>query len=224
LAATLDSDKILVFAIFHGGCAMTRRCNLRRIWLAAILLPLVAVLSVAAVGTVRADDSQSPASAGTVQQAPASPPSNNSLPAQPPPAFKPGFLHQLGVWWDQGIGDFNAKMKSAKDKLDDIKTDQSTKDATAATQDALKNAADAVVHLPTTRMFEIHERCQTAVNGAPDCPAAANNACRGKGFTTGKPMGISTSQVCPPAVLASGRPPAEGECRDETVILGVVCQ
>jgi hypothetical protein len=203
---------------------MTRPCDWQCFRLAAIVLPLAAALSITAAGTVHADDSRSPAGTSVVQQAPVSPPANNSLPAQPPPAFKPGFLHQLGVWWDQGIGDFNAKMKSAKDKFDDLNTDQSAKDASAATQEALKNAAETVVHLPSTRMFELHERCQTAANGAPDCPTAANNACRGKGFNAGKPMGISTSQVCPPSVLMSGRPPAEGECRDETYILGVVCQ
>jgi len=196
--------------------------NLQRFRPVAVLF--AAALSVAVAGTAAAEDGQSSANAAAVQPAPASPPASNSLPAQPPPAFKPGFLHQLGVWWDQGFGDFTGKMKSAKDRLDDIKQDPATKDATTATQEALKNAADAVVHLPSTRVFELHELCHTAANGAPDCPTAANNACRGKGFNTGKPMGISTSQVCPPAVLMSGQPPAVGQCRDETYILGVVCQ
>jgi hypothetical protein len=207
---------------------MIRPGNMQRFWLTAIALALAVALSAAAVGTVAAEDSQppaqSPAGPVAVQPAPASPLGNNSLPAQPPPAFKPGFLHELGLWWNQGFGDFSSKMKSAKDRLDDLNQDQSTKDAAAATQDALKNAAQAVVHLPSTRMFELHELCRTAANGAPDCPAAANNACRGKGFDTGKPMGISTSQVCPSAVLMSGRTPVAGECRDETYILGVVCQ
>ena len=132
---------------------------------------------------------------------------SGSLPQQPPPAFKPGFLHQLGEWWGQGFGDFNAKMKNAKDQLDDLKNDQSTKDATAATQDALKNAAQTMVRLPSTRMFELHDKCQPAANGAPDCPTAANNACRVKGFTGGKPMGISTSQVCSSQALLSGGSP-----------------
>jgi hypothetical protein len=203
---------------------MTGSCNSQRFWLVAIVSPLAAALSVVTVGMASADDSQTPPSAGATQQAPAAPPAGNAFPEQPPAAFKPGFLHQLGVWWNDGFADFNGKMKNAKDKLDGLQSDQSTKDATAATQEALKNAAQAVVRLPSTRMFELHERCQPAANGAPDCPTAANNACRGKGFNTGKPMGISTSQVCPPAVLMSGRTPTEGECRDETYMLGVVCQ
>jgi hypothetical protein len=186
-------------------------------------LATAAALSGLLVGAAIADDGQSSAGANTTQQAPAAASSGNAFPQQPP-AYKPGFLHQLGEWWDQGFGDFNSKMKNAKDKLDDLSSSQPAKDATAATQDALKNAADAVVHLPTTRMFELHDRCKPAANGAPDCPTAANNACRGKGFSAGKPMGISTSQVCSPVALMSGRAPGPGDCHDETYILGVVCQ
>ncbi len=200
---------------------MTRTRNLH-----LFPLTMAAALSGLLAGAAIADDGQSPAGASATQQAPAAAASSpgNSFPQQPPASYKPGFLHQLGVWWDQGLGDFNNKMKSAKDKFDDLGSSQPAKDATTATQDALKNAADAVVHLPTTRMFELHDKCKPAANGAPDCPTAANNACRGKGFSVGKPMGISTAQVCPPAVLMSGRLPGPGDCHDETYILGVVCQ
>ena len=177
-------------------------------------------------GTALADDGQSLAGADASQQAPApsSPNTPNSgFPQQPQPAYKPGFLHQLGEWWNQGIGDFNTKMKNAKDRLDDVGSSQAAKDATSATTDALKNAADAVARIPTTRMFELHNKCQPAANGAPDCPTAATSACRGKGFSTGKPMGISTSQVCSPQALMAGRP-GPADCHDETYILGVVCQ
>ena len=200
--------------------------------LVMVLAPLAAALLIFAVGVAIADDNQTPASAATQQppaapqQAPAAAPgsSSGSLPQQPPPAFKPGFLHQLGEWWGQSFGDFRTKMNNATDRLDDLRKDQSTKDAAAATQDALKGAAQAVVRLPSTRMFELHDKCQPAANGAPDCPAAANNACRGKGFSTGKPMGISTSQVCSPQALLSRRLPTAADCHDETYILGVVCQ
>jgi hypothetical protein len=187
-------------------------------------LTTVAVLSGLLIGAAIADDGQTSAGASTTQQAPVASSSDNAFPQQPPSSYKPGFLHQLGVWWDQGIGDFNNKMKNAKDKFDDLGSSQPAKDAATATQDALKNAADAVVRLPTTRMFELHDKCQMAANGAPDCPTAANNACRGKGFSTGKPMGISTSQVCSPQALLSGRTPGPADCHDETYILGVVCQ
>ena len=186
-------------------------------------LPIAVAISAATIGTARADDGQAPASAGAVQQAPA--PAPGTFPAQPPPANKPGFLHQLEVWWNDGFGDFNAKMKSAKDKIDDYnkQQDKATKETTAATEQALKDAAQAtkdaataVVKLPVTRVFEFHDRCQVAGNGAPDCQTTATNACRAKGFDSGQPLDVSTSQECPARVVLSGRPPVEGECKDVT--------
>ena len=201
----------------------------RLFWTAAVAAPIAVALAAATVGTAWADDGQVPAGAGAVQPAPAP----GSLPAPPSPANKPGFLHQLEVWWHDSFGDFDAKMKSAKDKLDDYnkQQNQAAKETSAATQQALKDAAQAtkdaataVVKLPITRVFEFHERCQTAGNGAPDCQTTATNACRTKGFDSGQPLDISTSQECPARVMLSGRPPVEGECKDITVILRAACR
>jgi hypothetical protein len=210
---------------------MTGTGNSRLLWTAAIAVPVAVALAAATVGTVRADDGPAPAGAGAMQQAPV--PAPGSLPAQPQPANKPGFLHQLEVWWNDSFGDFDAKMKSAKDKLDDYnkQQNQAAKETSTATEQALKDAAQvtkdaatAVVKLPTTRMFEFHERCQVAGNGAPDCQATVTNACRTKGFDSGQPLDISTSQECPARVMLSGRPPVEGECKDVTFILRAVCR
>jgi hypothetical protein len=201
----------------------------RVFWAAAIAVPIAVALATATVGPAGADDGQTPAGAGAVQPAPAP----GSLPAQPSPANKPGFLHQLEVWWHDSFGDFDAKMKSAKDKLDDYnkQQNQAAKETSAATEQALKDAAQAtkdaataVVKLPITRVFEFHDRCQVAGNGAPDCQTTATNACRTKGFDSGQPLDISTSQECPARVMLSGRPPVEGECKDVTVILRAVCR
>ena len=208
---------------------MTGSGKSRLFWAAAIAVPIAVALAAATVGSAGADDGQAPAGAGAVQPAPAP----GSLPAQPSPANKPGFLHQLEVWWNDSFGDFNAKMKSAKDKLDDYnkQQNQAAKETSAATEQALKDAAQAtkdaataVVKLPISRVFEFHDRCQVAGNGAPDCQTTATNACRTKGFDSGQPLDISTSQECPPRVMLSGRPPVEGECKDVTVILRAVCR
>jgi hypothetical protein len=193
----------------------------RLFWAAAIVLQLAAAVSVATCGVARADDGQAPA------------PAPGAIPAQPSQANKPGFLHQFEVWWNDSFGDFNAKMKSAKDKLDDYnkQQNQAAKETSAATEQALKDAAQAtkdaataVVKLPITRVFEFHERCQVAGNGASDCQTTATNACRTKGFDSGQPLDISTSQECPARVMLSGRPPVEGECKDVTFILRAVCR
>ena len=191
---------------------------------------LAVSLAGAAVGTARADDSPSPPSAaaavGAAQPAPVPPgaPSGAPFPAQPPAAARPGFLHQLGVWWNDGFADFNAKMKNAKDQLDEINNAPATQDALKNAAQATKDAATAVVRLPATRVFELHDHCPLAGNGAPDCQTAAANACQGKGFTGGQPLDVSTSQECPARAALSGQPVATGGCRDETVILRVVCQ
>src|ERR1700687_4209618 len=92
----------------HAGLTMTKAGNSQYsqyLRVAAVALPLAVVLWAAAAGVVHADDSQAPAA--------------GALPVQPQPANKSGFLHQLGVWWNDSFGDFDAKMKAARDKLSD---------------------------------------------------------------------------------------------------------
>ena len=198
---------------------------------AAIVMPIAVALSAAVIGSAGADDGQAPAGAGAVQQAPV--PAPGTFPAQPPPANQPGFLHQLEAWWHDGFADFNTKMKNAKDQFDNYnrQQDKAAKDASAATEQILKDAAQAtkdattaVVKLPVTRVFEFHDRCQVAGNGAPDCQTTATASCRAKGFESGQPLDVSTSQECPARVVLSGRPPVEGECKDVTVVLRAVCR
>jgi hypothetical protein len=165
---------------------------------------------------------------------PAQPPAVAAVPAQPPPpSSKPGFLHEVGRWWDESVANFNAQMKDSQSKMDDFnaRAGQAAKDAAKASQEAMKKAADAakeaataVVRMPNTRVIEVREKCQAASNGAPDCRTAADTACRGKGFNTGQPADISTAQKCPATVWLSGRTPAEGECALETVVTRAVCQ
>jgi hypothetical protein len=211
---------------------MTSSGKLRCFWAVATIWLLVASLSAAAAGIAIAGDGQVPAddaAAGkAVQQgpdkpaSPAAPAPGLSFPALPPPAYKPGFLYEFGRWWDDARGKFEDFTKKSND---------AAKDAAAAAQDAMKNAAQAtkgaataIVRLPNTRVIEVRERCETAPNGAPDCRAAATNACRGKGFNSGQPVGVQSSENCPPAVLLSGRTAAEGKCPVETVVLLAACQ
>jgi hypothetical protein len=207
---------------------MKRLDQFRGLCAAAVL----ASLCIAASGTVRAEDAPVPAAPpAAAVQAPAAP-APGAGPAQTP-ANRPGFLHQLGVWWNDSFGDFDAKMRAAKDKIDayNKQQDQAAREASSATEQALKDAAQAtkdaataVVKLPATRMFELTDRCAVAGNGAPDCQATANNACHAKGFGNGRPLDVSSAQECPPRVMLSGRPPVEGECRTVTTLLRVVCQ
>jgi outer membrane biosynthesis protein TonB len=166
-----------------------------------------------------------------IQAAPAVTPSPEPPPsaALPSPAReKSGFFSDFARWWHDSVSDFNAKMKEQQSKLDDFnkKSAEAAKDAAAATQQAMKNAADAMVRLPTARIIEIHEPCAIAGNGAADCAAAASNACKGKGFADGQPLDVRTAEKCNASLWLQGQGPrsSSAECPVETVVLRAACQ
>ena len=232
---------------------MTNSGKRRGFWAAARVWLFAAALSAVTPGIAVAGDNPTPPGAPTaVQPAPEMPappapptppappapaaaaaPAPASIPPQPAAVNRPGFLHELGRWWEGSIAYFNTKMKDAGSKFEDFNktSNEAAKGAAAATQEAMKSAVDAskdaasaIVRLPNTRVVEVRERCGTAPNGAPDCPAAAASACRAKGFNSGRPLDVRSSEACPPAIVLSGRTPVEGECPVETVVLRAVCQ
>ncbi len=171
---------------------------------------------------VAGDDQAAPAAAATASPSP-----------PPPAANKPGFLRELGSWWDGSIAYFGAKLKDARGKFEDMgKTSkEAAKGAATATQEAMKNAVDVskdaagvVVRLPNTLLIEMRERCDKAPNGAPDCATAAANGCRAKGFAGGKSLDVTTAENCPAPTVLTRPKPAEGESPVETVVTRAVCQ
>lgn len=149
-----------------------------------------------------------------------------SLPGAPPD--KPGFLNDIGRWWDQSIADFNAKLKEQQSKIDTLnkQSNAAAKDAADATQQAMKSAADAVVRMSKpASVIEIQQVCPAAGNGAPDCETAAVQACKVKGFAGGQPLDIRTAEKCNASLWVSGQPPQTPvECPVETVLLRAACQ
>ena len=203
----------------------------------------VAVLIAATAPTAHAQTSPPPATgAANVQQGPApavslppSPPAPSGLvlPPQPPPpalpgppAEKRGFLNDFGKWWDQSIADFKTKMKEQQTKIDDFnkQSADAAKDAATATSEAMKNAADAMVHLKVSHVVEVQEICPLAGNGAADCATAATNACKGKGFNTGQPLDVRTAEKCADSLWMSGQTQTAADCPVETVVLRAACQ
>jgi hypothetical protein len=204
---------------------------------------LAATLIAATAGVALAQNVQPTPSAttpSTIQPAPAQPPAPPSagvtLPPQPqppPPSAalpapapeKHGFFDDLARWWHNSTADFNAKLKEQQSKLDDFnkKSADAAKDAAAATQQAMKNAADAVARLPTAKVIEIQAPCAIAGNGAADCASAAANACKGKGFAEGQPLDVRTAEKCSASLWLQGqKQPAD--CAVETVVLRAACQ
>jgi hypothetical protein len=227
---TGDSDNLIVTA--------SRKPKAR--WPIAAAWLLAALVAPAAIAF--AQDGQQPPGAGQFPpaQAPASVPARGEFPVQPPPAEKPGFIYEFGRWWDTTRGKFEdlGKQSDAAAKEAVAATQGAVHTATKATKgaadatesavkgaaDATKNAADTIFRLPGLRVVEVHQLCGVAPNGAPDCRSAATIACRTKGFTSGNPVDVRSSQNCPPAVWLSGRNPSAGECPEETVVLMAACR
>jgi hypothetical protein len=181
--------------------------------------------------------SAAPAAPAPAQQSDAQSSPQLTLPSQPPPpgaaaspapAEKRGFFDNLERWWRDSVTDFNAKLKEQQTKIDDFnkKSAEAAKDAANATQQTMKNAADAIVKSATSKVIEIHEPCALAGNGAADCASAAVNACKGKGFSDGQPLDVRTAEKCNASLWlqGQGQRSANAECPVETVVLRAACQ
>lgn len=134
---------------------------------------------------------------------------------------KEGFLAAASRWFDEQSANVSAYFKDARTKVEGIS--RGAGDAAKTTVEGAKDAAGAVARIPTARAVSGHETCRVAPNGAPDCVAAANVMCKGKGFDSGKSLDMTTAEVCPPKVYMSGRSTGP-ECNTETFVSRALCQ
>jgi hypothetical protein len=138
------------------------------------------------------------------------------------PAPEPeGFFARMGHWFDQSAENFNAGVRSMRQRFQNFGNEAGV--VARTTVDNTKAAADAVARLPNARVVRGHEKCKIAPNGAPDCVAAAIAMCKAKGFEGGSSLDMTTAEVCPAQVYLSGRSSGEG-CHTETFVSRVLCQ
>jgi hypothetical protein len=137
------------------------------------------------------------------------------------PAEQSGFFGGIVRWFDQQASKIGSGFKDAGSQVEQLGHQAGAAAKTTAT--AAKNAADAMVRIPSARVVTGHEKCKVAPNGAPDCVAAANALCKAKGFATGKSADMTTTEVCSPQVYLSGRTSGAG-CRTETYLSSALCQ
>jgi hypothetical protein len=131
------------------------------------------------------------------------------------------FFEEVGRWFDEQAAKINSTLTDTQKKINNL-GDHANDVAKFTTQGA-KNAADAALRLPNTRVISGHEKCQIATNGAHDCVAAAENLCKVQGFKSGKSLDMTSSETCPPKVYFSGH--SSGlECKTETFVARAVCQ
>jgi hypothetical protein len=161
--------------------------------------------------------SPAPAAQPPATQPPATQPPATQPPAtQPPnPNYQPGFIDVFGRFIGDSAAKLSSQLKSTNETLGDLRNQ---------TSDAAKGAAGTIIGLPNARIVTGRERCAAAANGAPDCRAAADAACRSRGFASGKSLDTQSTQKCPARVWLSGRFPSEGDCQLETFVIRAVCQ
>jgi hypothetical protein len=156
-----------------------------------------------AVASVPAQDAQTP---------PADPPPEAQAPS---PSYQPGFIDAVGRWLEQGAAKFKSDMQGAQENLDKLGSQ---------TRDAAKDVTGGLLALPGARVVSGRVRCEPAPNGAPDCLAAANSVCQGKGFQSGRSLDTQSEQKCPARLLLQGRAPNDTDCRTEMFVTRAVCQ
>ncbi|MCK9907982.1 hypothetical protein MXD81_02480 [Microbacteriaceae bacterium K1510] len=138
-----------------------------------------------------------------------------------PPSHQDGFLAAAGRWFDEQFGKLGSGFQDAQKNVETFGREAGV--AATTTAGGAKEAADAVARIPNTRTISGRETCRVAANGAPDCVAAADALCRNKGFGSGKSLDMTTAEVCPPKVYASGRSSGP-ECKTETFVSSALCQ
>ena len=121
-------------------------------------------------------------------------------------ADEPGLLESIGQWLDRQAAKIGSGFKDAGSQVENFGRE-----------------AGIAMRIPAARVISGHEKCKIAANGAPDCVAAAHDMCRAKGFATGKSVDMTTAEICPPQVYASGRNSGPG-CHTETFVSRVLCQ
>lgn len=138
-----------------------------------------------------------------------------------PPSQHDGFLAAAGRWFDEQFGKLGSGFQDAQKNVETFGREAGVAATTTAT--GARDAADAVARIPNTRTINGRQTCRIAANGAPDCVAAADALCRSKGFASGKSLDMTTAEVCPPKVYASGRSTGP-ECKTETFVSSALCQ
>ena len=139
----------------------------------------------------------------------------------PPKSDEPGFFESIGKWFGRQGDNLGSAFKDAGKNVSNFGHEAGV--AAKSTVEGAKDAAGAMVKIPTARMTSGHEKCQNAPNGAPDCVAAATAMCKKKGFESGKSMDMTTAENCPAQVLLSGRT-SGAECKTETFVSRALCQ
>src|SRR4029077_10165171 len=95
-------------------------------------------------------------------------------PQSPPANFD--LFGAIGRWIDESFAKLDSNLQDTRKNIDHLTRDAAV--AARTTADVAKEAADAMVSLPNTRVISGHQNCPLASNGAPNCIDAAIVLCK----------------------------------------------
>ena len=162
-----------------------------------------------AVGHALCQSAPPPTPPGVQQAAPDQPAA--APPTHPPaPPENPGLINEIGKMFDK-----LPAWKSPGATIDDLNS---------RARDAARDATDTLSRLATPSMVTGRLPCPVSANGAPDCKAAADKLCQGKGFKEGKSLATDSAEACSAKVLIPGRTRKPDDCRTDTFVTRALCQ
>ncbi len=89
---------------------------------------------------------------------------------------------------------------------------------------SLNNLGQSVDGLPQlTTVVKGRVVCPVSANGAPDCKAASDKLCQGKGFKEGKSLDTDSAQSCSRKSFMTGNK-ADDVCKTENYVTRALCQ
>ena len=105
-------------------------------------------------------------------------------------------------------------MKSPSDTIGDLN---------ARARDAAKDAGDTLSRLKPGTPVTGRTICPPAADRTPDCQAAANFLCQGKGYKEGKSLNTNSAETCSAKVLIPGRQRKPDDCRTDSYVTTALC-
>jgi hypothetical protein len=139
---------------------------------------------------------------------------------QPPQSDGP--LGAVGRWFSESFASIGSHFREAEQGVTNFRDEAGA--AAKKTGTAVKDAADVMTKLPTTRVLAGHQKCTISANGAPDCSDAAERLCKRRGFASGQTMDITSAHECPLRVTLGQREAKPGECKNVTFVSRAMCQ
>jgi colicin import membrane protein len=183
-----------VIAPMMTAPTMTKFANQKplRATAAAACVAIGLALTVVASGEAFGDNAGQAAAPPVAQAAPspapsAAPAGSPTAPQQPPPGYRPGFFHQLRIWWDDSLAMFDRKERAPPPSPADA-ANKGPNDTAPGVTDKAKEAAANAITTSQDAMKNAVEATKGAASTAGDAMKGAVEATKGAASTASDAM------------------------------------